>query len=185
MRSAFLPMIAMLLAPTGACGSRATLGEAANQGNSAGDSRRGGALEPPPTSSATSCDDIHQKTPSAPTGVYTVVMQGRSVAVFCEMNLAGGGFTAFFSGSSGHDNVFAHFESTIVFCTDPAQKCLRRLPPEIDQNHLFMATCGDDAITFRVNTFGLALFNHGGQSKWQPLSHVTAVRGAPVLAYAT
>jgi hypothetical protein len=151
-----------------ACGSRTTL--------------TADALSSP---TPTSCKVIHELAPSGASGVYTIVSQGVSIPVYCEMIVGGGGFTAFFSGTSGHDNVFAHFEKAGEQCPDPANRCLRRLPPDFTESRLFMATCGAEAITFHVNDLGLALFQHGGQSAWQPLSNVTAVAGAPVLAYAT
>ena len=42
---------------------------------------------------ATDCYDVQRISPSAPSGVYTVQIGGNLVQVYCNMSIAGGGWT--------------------------------------------------------------------------------------------
>jgi Fibrinogen beta and gamma chains, C-terminal globular domain len=133
----------------------------------------------------TSCADLQAQQPTATTGVYTLLVDGAMVDAFCDMDLAGGGWTTFFAGTNGSTNVFDHFELTTDDCSNPATSCLRRIPASVTTATMFAASCGAAAVTFNVNDLALAYFQSGTQNQWQPLGNVTSVAGGAVVAYAS
>ena len=117
--------------------------------------------------------------------MYSLLLDGVMHDAFCDMDLAGGGWTTFFAGTNGSPNVFDHFEVTADDCSDPAALCLRRVPASVTTANTFAASCGTAAVTFNVNNLALAYFQSGTQDQWQPLGNATSVAGGAVATYAS
>ena len=132
-----------------------------------------------------SCDEILTADPGAPSGLYMIAPPAAvQYEVYCEMTLAGGGWTAFFSGITGSPNVFAHFEDTAVTCPDPMNECLRRIPQSLPASTLFAASCGPSAASFNIDTVTLSYLSQGVQGGgWRQTSNGTALAGGADPAY--
>ena len=131
---------------------------------------------------ATTCADVLANG-NTTSGDYEVVQNGKTLTVYCDMTIAGGGFTAFFSGVIGSAPL--HFEDKNDNCPAPSADCLRHVPGWLPNTTIFAASCGDDAVVFEASLPTIAYFGAGLQKRWQPLANVTAGKGNPNLAYAT
>ena len=131
-----------------------------------------------------SCDRLHAAEPTLRSGVYDIQWLGSAKPTYCDMELQGGGWTAFFVGVVGHDLTFAHFGTDAEKCPDPAARCLRRLPPAASTTWQFAVTCGTDAITFSLGAPGIDYFVSGGHHDWQPLAQLQVGHGNPDLSTA-
>eukprot|EP01116_Phalansterium_solitarium_P016435 TRINITY_DN3820_c0_g3_i1.p1 TRINITY_DN3820_c0_g3~~TRINITY_DN3820_c0_g3_i1.p1 ORF type:complete len:3104 (-),score=266.35 TRINITY_DN3820_c0_g3_i1:242-9553(-) len=136
----------------------------------------------------TSCLDLQAQNSSAVSGTYMIDPDGPGPAfafpAYCEMNIDGGGYTAFYSGKNGYNggvNHFARFDSSAWACPDPVAKCLRRLPPQVDLNYTILATCGNASVKFMMNSAALNFFQNGNPAGG--FTQLPMVMPAPVGAY--
>jgi hypothetical protein len=134
---------------------------------------------------ASSCNDVHLQRPEAASGIYTLALPSGPAPAYCDMQTAGGGFTSFFAGRVGAANTFAYFEDKADTCPDAAGRCLRHLPVTLSTGTLFLATCGDAAVTFQMDFATVAFFRSGAQSRWRPLQQVTAASPSAHVEFAT
>jgi hypothetical protein len=128
------------------------------------------------------CAALHADKPALRSGVYDIGWAGVPKSTWCDMEMQGGGWTAFFVGRVGQAYTFAHFESDEDKCSDPARTCLRRLPSSVSVNTQFAASCGSDAIMFSLAEPGIAYFVEGTSHLWTPLFNVQVAVGSPMLA---
>jgi hypothetical protein len=124
-----------------------------------------------------SCSQILAAMPGAPSGIYVIqpVPGAAAYSVYCDMTLDGGGWTRFFAGKNGSTNVFNHFETVAVDCTDPQMHCLRRLPANLDPASQFAATCGGAAVKFQLSAAAFSYFQNGVQAGWQLTSNISQI----------
>jgi hypothetical protein len=120
--------------------------------------------------------------PAAPSGRYSITADGTTFDVHCDMNLTGGGWTAFFVGRLGC--AFAHFDYPRNDCADPDTQCLHHVPSTVTIHTPFVATCGSDALGFSITVPVLDHFMHGLSNGWKPLPASTPLAGTPQVAYA-
>jgi hypothetical protein len=135
-----------------------------------------------------SCAELHSAAPTLTTGLYPISWEGVVKPTYCDMDMLGGGWTAFFVGLVGHDLVFGHFEddpTLLDYCPDPSNRCLRRIPTAINETSQFAASCADDAIVFHVPKAVISYFATGKEQAWQFLSDVDVGAGSPNLNGAT
>lgn len=131
------------------------------------------------------CAALHAAQPALRSGVHSVGWAGVSKPTYCDMEMQGGGWTAFFVGAVGHTFTFAHFEGEDDKCPDPMSQCLRRIPASASTNTQFAVACGNDAITFSLNESGVDYFVHGSSHLWTPLTNPQVAVGNPNLDNAT
>jgi hypothetical protein len=129
-----------------------------------------------------SCLDLHTRFPSAPSGVYSIRGDdGGTFDAFCNMTLGDGGWTAFYAGTLGARNVFAHFDRGGYLgdppddCEDPAARCLRHVPATVTLQTQLAVACGANAVTFTPSDEILAYFQRGVSGGWLPLGAPTAL----------
>ncbi len=134
----------------------------------------------------TSCLDVHNQNPTAPTGVYTITVDGGSFSVYCQMDVDNGGWTAFFADRAGSPYAQYEFDTTIVgpmdSCDDPRTRCLRHLPSTVGVDNDFAVMCGSDAVRFRLDDLGIQFFQAGVESGWLGLTEQVAIAGQPALS---
>eukprot|EP01116_Phalansterium_solitarium_P005001 TRINITY_DN1625_c0_g1_i5.p1 TRINITY_DN1625_c0_g1~~TRINITY_DN1625_c0_g1_i5.p1 ORF type:complete len:2391 (+),score=774.34 TRINITY_DN1625_c0_g1_i5:133-7305(+) len=123
----------------------------------------------------TSCLDIKRANASAGSGEYTIDPDGPwgpivPYRVYCENQLDGGGYTAFWVSRQGQSSssYTSGFEQYVNYCPDPSGQCLRRLPPVIDTTYTLMAVCGSQAMKFLFTTQIIGFFTSATQQgSWQ------------------
>jgi hypothetical protein len=134
----------------------------------------------------TSCLDVLVQHPGAASGVYSITVDGLPLDAYCDMTLAGGGWTAFFVGQLGYGNTFAHFDAPAVYaCPSPAAQCLRAIPSTLTTTTLFAAKCGADAVTFNATEDVLTYFRVGVKVQWGPLTNVQPATAGANAMFAT
>jgi hypothetical protein len=134
-------------------------------------SRDGADAGPVPVS----CQQIKQNNPSAVSGVFTIAPLGVAQSVFCEMTVDNGGWTAFFVGDNGTPPAGAHFENAADACPHAANRCIRRLPTNIDVTREFAVKCGASVVKFNLGALSLDYLKNGLQHGWQPLSNAVTI----------
>lgn len=91
---------------------------------------------------------------------------------YCDMTLAGGGWTVAYAGRNGRANVFDAFDASIHqgVCPDPATRCLRRPPVDLGDSATELAVvCGDAAAAFPLTTRLRQWLTQGVTFGWLPL----------------
>jgi hypothetical protein len=136
-----------------------------------------------------SCRDVQQRLADAQSGVYPVLFGDAALPVLCDMSLDDGGWTVFFVGQVGQDNVFGHFEddaSAAALCPDAATRCLRRLPDTVTIASEFAVMCGGAALSVALPAQAFAYFRGGkGSPFWASLFDASAIEGDASPAFAT
>ncbi|MEZ4314385.1 MAG: fibrinogen-like YCDxxxxGGGW domain-containing protein, partial [Polyangiaceae bacterium] len=132
----------------------------------------------------TSCRDVLEKNPGAPTGVYVIDPDGAgalsSRAVLCDMTLDGGGWTAMFAGTNGSPNVFDRFDAGyhLGVYRSPTTKYLQRKPGASDAGQVeLLVSCGAAAVKMPFTSQADAFFSRGQQQSWISLPGATVVGG--------
>jgi hypothetical protein len=135
-----------------------------------------------------SCLYVHRQHPDAGTGRYTIAVGGQPVDVRCDMVLDNGGWTTFFAGHVGWQNVFAHFDSAYPLappqdiCPDPETRCMRHVPSSVTNANQFAAMCGSDAVRFSIRASTLVYFQLGISTTWQLIDNVVPISGHPIVS---
>ncbi len=97
---------------------------------------------------------------------------GPPYRAYCDMNLAGGGWTAVYSGRNGTANVFDAFDAGVHqgICPDPASRCLRRAPADIGDSATEIAlACGGAAVAFPLTSRARQWLELGVTDGWLPV----------------
>jgi hypothetical protein len=171
-------------------GSTDVDGDSGADGDPDGDADTGPSSDSPPDvpdaspAPPSSCLDVLRRDQSrtgAPSGRYSIAADGTTFDVHCDMNLMGGGWTAFFVGRLGR--AFSHFDYPGDDCVNPEVQCLRHVPSTVTIDTPFAAMCGSDALGFSITAPVLDYLRHGLSNGWKPLSGARALAGSPNVAY--
>ena len=133
------------------------------------------------------CAEIRAAFPlsSLPDGIYRVRVLGVDKDVYCDMNSAGGGWEALFTGLNGSTNVFDAFDTgayTGTFNNPSVQNYLQRAPADIfDTASEVAVQCGTAMVRFPATQALMRYLANGTRGNWITLSPVLVSGTVPNL----
>lgn len=136
---------------------------------------------------ASSCAELRRLDPTLASGEYPLRVDGREITAYCDMDMDGGGWTAFFAGQNGSLHIFGKHEYDVEVCDEPSERCIRKLPDSLgdDVGVELAVECGEDAVGFSGTAVVVDYFRNGAQRGWVLLDEVRALKGAPILSFAS
>jgi Fibrinogen beta and gamma chains, C-terminal globular domain len=141
------------------------------------------AAEVPYNTAATagsSCKAILNAGGSQGDGVYWILPPGVGTAyqAYCDMTHDGGGWTAALTGRNGSYNTFDRFDAGAYqgICTDPATRCLHRIPAGMNGVITQLAVaCNNAMVEFPVTNAMFQYLSAGTEQSWVAIGPSTSI----------